>query len=390
MTIHASKGLEFKYVFLPNMVDKKFPTIERKEPILIPKDLIKEIVPEGDIHLQEERRLFYVAVTRAKESLYFSWARDYGGARDKKPSRFLIESGLVKNIRAEKVEQKKDKDILLKQKTKISIEEKHCINISQFFSYSQLSAFSKCPYQYRFAYILKIPSTGKYFFSFGKTMHSTLQKTFELVQTRRSSKQEGLFDEDKKNKNNNPKVSLDEMVDFYEESWIDEWYENEKQKNEYKKKGKDSIKEFYKKYNDNWPKAEMLEKGFHFKITVDNKLYTIRGAIDRVDSVGDGIKIIDYKTGKPKEKLTFAEKEQLLLYQLASSQIFEKQVDSLSFYYFDNNSEVEFLGTEKELEKIQDKIINTIRDINKCEFPSKPGPLCAFCDFKEICEFKKI
>ncbi len=389
MTIHASKGLEFKHVFISNMVDKRFPTMERKESILIPEALIKETLPEGDVHLQEERRLFYVAVTRAKESLYFSWSRDYGGARDKKPSRFLIESGLVVDEKTEKKNQKKDKNILLKQKTQILIEEKSCINIPQFFSYSQLSAFSKCPYQYRFAYILKIPSTGKYAFSFGKTMHSTLQKTFELVQSRRASKQEDLFGEDKKNKSDNPKVNLDEMIDFYEKSWIDEWYQSERQKDEYKQKGKDSIKEFYKKHKDNWPKAEMLEKGFHFKITVDNKLYTIRGAIDRVDSVGNKIKIIDYKTGKPKEKLTFGEKEQLLLYQLAASQIFDKEVEGLSFYYFDNNSEIEFLGTEKELEKIQDKIIGTIRDINKCEFPPKPGPLCAFCDFKEICEFKK-
>ncbi|GAG36206.1 unnamed protein product, partial [marine sediment metagenome] len=60
MTVHAAKGLEFKYVFIINLVDKRFPTVARKEPILIPDALIKEILPEGDIHLEEERRLFYV------------------------------------------------------------------------------------------------------------------------------------------------------------------------------------------------------------------------------------------------------------------------------------------------------------------------------------------
>ena len=69
MTVHAAKGLEFKYVFIVNLVDRRFPIDDRKDPIELPDSLIKEIIPEGDIHLQEERRLFYVAMTRAKNGL---------------------------------------------------------------------------------------------------------------------------------------------------------------------------------------------------------------------------------------------------------------------------------------------------------------------------------
>ncbi|MCH7493012.1 UvrD-helicase domain-containing protein [Patescibacteria group bacterium] len=84
MTIHGAKGLEFPYVFIVNLVDKRFPSIERKEQIAIPDDLIKEIIPEGDIHLQEERRLLYVAMTRARDGLFMTSADDYGGAKKKK------------------------------------------------------------------------------------------------------------------------------------------------------------------------------------------------------------------------------------------------------------------------------------------------------------------
>ena len=93
MTIHGAKGLEFKYVFIVNMVDKRFPTISRGELIELPEDLIKDIKPIGDIHLQEERRLCYVAMTRAKKELYFTSAQDYGGVQKKKISRFLMEMG---------------------------------------------------------------------------------------------------------------------------------------------------------------------------------------------------------------------------------------------------------------------------------------------------------
>ena len=84
MTIHGAKGLEFKYVFLVNMVDRRFPTDQRKDPIELPDALIKDIKPTGDVHLQEERRLCYVAMTRAKKELYFTSAEDYGGQSKKK------------------------------------------------------------------------------------------------------------------------------------------------------------------------------------------------------------------------------------------------------------------------------------------------------------------
>ena len=77
------------------MVDQRFPTRAPGDQIEIPKTLIKDILPEGDFHLQEERRLFYVGLTRAKSQLYFSWAKDYGGAKTKKPSLFLQETKLV-------------------------------------------------------------------------------------------------------------------------------------------------------------------------------------------------------------------------------------------------------------------------------------------------------
>ncbi len=82
MTIHSAKGLEFPFVFIPNMVDKRFPTITRHEAIEIPNELIKDILPSGNSHIQEERRLLYVAMTRAKTGLFLTGALDYGGARE--------------------------------------------------------------------------------------------------------------------------------------------------------------------------------------------------------------------------------------------------------------------------------------------------------------------
>ncbi|MGE5197443.1 MAG: ATP-dependent helicase, partial [Deltaproteobacteria bacterium] len=92
LTIHKAKGLEFRVVFLVSLVQGRFPWPRRSQPIELPDALIKEIIPEGDFHIQEERRLFYVGMTRAKEELYLTSAADYGGNRMRRVSQFVTEA----------------------------------------------------------------------------------------------------------------------------------------------------------------------------------------------------------------------------------------------------------------------------------------------------------
>ncbi|MFH1254895.1 MAG: UvrD-helicase domain-containing protein [bacterium] len=437
LTAHGSKGLEFQYVFIPNLVDKRFPTIERSEQIKLPDALVKEILPEGDAHLQEERRLFYVAMTRAKYGLYFSWASDYGGKAKKKPSRFLYETGMVEKIVPLN---NMNKGMVKLNMEKIEIPpapfdkggltivplnkgDKGGLTIApSHFSYSQLAAYSTCPYQYYFAHILKIPTMGKEQFSFGKTLHSVLQKLFALLNEKKSLEQADLFgsadschcepricgakqsqikihecsDEPEIASSLpllaktvfNAKISFDEILKLYEKSWIDDWYESKERKLERKKQGLEILKEFYAKHKHGWPEALFLEKAFNLKISDGEDLCVVRGSIDRIDKCGDGLKLVDYKTGKPKGKLGFEDKEQLFIYQLAAEELFKQEVKSLAFYYLESNSEVEFSGSAKDLEKIKNKIISTVRLIKQNEFSPSPSRLCDWCDFNRICEHR--
>jgi DNA helicase II / ATP-dependent DNA helicase PcrA len=87
LTVHASKGLEFPVVFLPGLVDRRFPAQRRMQPAPLPPGL-GDVVPGTDTHLAEEACLFYVAVTRARDELVLSHAEQYGRTRYK-PSPFL-------------------------------------------------------------------------------------------------------------------------------------------------------------------------------------------------------------------------------------------------------------------------------------------------------------
>jgi len=371
MTIHGAKGLEFKYVFLVSMVDKRFPSIERKDPIELPEDLIKDIKPEGDVHLQEERRLCYVAMTRAKKELYFTSASDYGGQREKKLSRFLAEMGYnsddIKENKKNNLLEKKESPIK-KLKTKIDPQ-----FLPQHFSYSQLAAFSKCPLQYKFNFILKVPVKGKSVFSFGKTLHNTLYEFLKL------SSQENL----------KSVLTFKDLEELYEKNWIDEWYDSKKNKEEYYKKGKEIIKEFYENFSKNPPNIlkvnnqPALELPFNLKIGG----HTLYGVIDRIDDSKEGITIIDYKTGESKDKLDADAKEQLLIYQIAAQEVLHLKPQRLAYFYLNDGKMMSFLGTETELENQKQKIIQQIEKIKNSEFDPTPGWQCQYCDFKDICDF---
>jgi len=382
MTIHGAKGLEFRYVFLINMVDKRFPTIERGDPIELPEDMIKDIKPTGDIHLQEERRICYVAMTRAKKELYFTSAEDYGLTRRKKLSRFMVEMG-YKDIRSPDVRQSDFPQNLEGSRTAQNKGSRTPLEyqLPDHFSYSQLAAFEKCPLQYKFAFILRIPVRGKAVFSFGKTMHAVFHEFLKIVNEGQNLSQTNLFGFKSSTKQKTSDFKL--LEEIYEKNWVDEWYENKTQKEEYYKLGKKIIKDFYEDFVKNPPDVLGLEMSFNLKIGGQ----TINGRIDRVDQLPNGVAIIDYKTGKAREKLDADDKEQLLIYQIAAEEVLKLKPQTLTYYYLNEYQKASFLGTDKDKNVLKDKIVQEIEEIKKSDFKATPGWQCSYCDFKDICDF---
>jgi len=381
MTIHGSKGLEFRFVFIVNLVDRRFPTSERREAIELPQALVKEKVPEGDLHLEEERRLFYVAMTRAKDALYFTSAEDYGGARKRKLSRFLNELGIDKPevVLTDAVGPFVENEVP-EVETKLVP-----YRIPKQLSFTQLRAFESCPLQYKFAHILEIPVFESWSLSFGKTMHNTLQAFFQLWLERVGAQQTSLFSKPKESpKEGELPVSLIELLGLYREKWIDDWYQDQKQRDEYFKEGEDSLKQYFILLKSNPPKPKSLEQGFTLKIGE----IAIKGRIDRIDDVEDGVELIDYKTGTPKDELKKEDREQLLIYQMAIEDVLHLKPVKLTYHYLNNHSEQSFIGTPEELSELKEKILEEYARMKDSNFAATPGWQCRFCDFRDICEFR--
>jgi len=401
MTVHSAKGLEFKYVFLVSLVHRKFPSDQRSDPISLPEALVKEVLPSGNFHLQEERRLFYVALTRAKRGLFLTWAGDYGGKLAKKPSQFLIESKLVSEETVGKHNQKNGKIgsfcFSKSINNKFKLESNETINggavkgfLPDHFSFSQLRAFSNCPLQYKFGHILKIPVRGRGNFSFGKTIHNTLHKFLNLVVREVEVKQKDLFGVDEK-KSNGIKLSLQDLLEIYDKEWIDDWHDGDTKK-EYYLKGKEVLKKFYadlieKPLNvcmiNNEP---ALEKAFSLKLNGD----VFVGAIDRIDKISENeVELIDYKTGNSKDSLSTDDKLQLLIYQLAVYKIFGLKTAKLSYYYLEDGLMRSFEPTDADMVKTEEKIKDIAGSIKRSNFKPTPGWNCNYCDFKDICSHRK-
>ncbi len=384
MTVHASKGLEFKHVFIVNMVDRRFPSQARGESIPIPEGLfpVTDSSPDRNEHLEEERRLFYVAMTRAKQGLYFTSADDYGGARTRKLSRFLHELGYEKpDARDRSLIQIFDED--RGEHLEPTTNREIFIPVPKQFSFTQLAAFKSCPYQYKFAHVFKIPVFGRWTFSFGKTMHNSLQKYFTLWLERKGKKE---ADAQEKLTEDLP-VSEQELLDLYRANWQDDWYENDKQREEYRLKGEQSLLAYARSLPNRKPQPLFLEQGFTLKFGD----VILKGRIDRMDACEDGIEIIDYKTGTPKTEKTLRpeDREQLYLYQMAAIDVLGLKPKKLTFHYLEDNSSVSFLGTNDQLSELRQEIIDRVQCIRVSQFEATPGFHCRFCDFADICEFRQ-
>ncbi len=376
LTAHSAKGLEFPVIFLANLVSQRFPTTERREQIPIPNELIKEVLPVGDFHLEEERRLFYVGMTRAKERLYFTAADYYGeGKREKKLSPFIFEALGEKVMGAEKTFIKAAQlsflDYGIKTGIKETLPEKD-FHVD-YLSFSQIETFQTCPLHYKLKYILKIPTPPSASQSFGTAIHATLKNFFEEVAA--GSKPTEKF-----------------IYELLENNWVKEGFKSKSHEKEFFNKGKLYLSGFLKQgFNPKiFPTA--LELPFTIPLGKDLK---IGGRLDRVDNLGNGeIEIVDYKTGATIPSQREVDKNlQLSFYALAASKIptepFGKTPDKikLSLYFLDNQEKISTTRTAKQLEDAVTEILKIRDEIEKSDLKCSNHMFCQMgCEFSLFCK----
>jgi len=323
-------------------------------------------------HMQEERRLFYVGVTRASERVFLSFAQNYGGVREKRPSPFIRELGvkvpakpdglaIMTTLEFKKLAEEKELDIKVVQK------------IPRKLSHSQLEDYKTCPWKYRYKYVLRLPASPTPPMSFGISIHETLRE-FEIRHMQ------------------GEKLKLADLLTIYEEHFLHDGYRDKKEKEVYRRRGEKMLKDFYKKNRSKLSPAFMVEKGFEIKIGGK----TLSGRIDRIGKDEKGnFELIDYKTSDTsKRKLEELQKiarkdDQLLLYSIAAKEALGIDLKSVGIFYLDNGEKIEVKLDEKEIAKRKADIEARIKKITSGEFKATPGPQCVYCPFNKICPYSQ-
>ena len=201
MTVHAAKGLEFPHVFILRLSKSDFPSGARRPEFEFPPELMKEEQPKEDFHIQEERRLFYVALTRAQKRLTLSTIVN----RRKKPSPFLDDFLMNAKIQKADVAQSAPK-VDVPPSEEIAGPAPAAPDPTQLFpagpesaraysrvalwakafhpprpeplqlSASAIDAYDRCPMKYMFQYVWNIRGGPHAQMTFGNVMHATIRE----------------------------------------------------------------------------------------------------------------------------------------------------------------------------------------------------------------------
>ena len=387
LTVHSSKGLEFPVVFVVNLVSQRFPSRDRKEQIPVPSGIIRETLPEGEEGAQEERRLFYVAATRAKDKLFLTASRFYGdGKRERKISPFVIETlgetvvqAVVKKQTAEPPGQQLSLLEILNsnienQKEKEPETSNEQITQIHYVSYSQLQTFLTCPLHYKLKYILNLPTPPSPALSYGTSVHSVLRDFF-LLQLQKEP------------------VKAEAVKELLKKNWITQGFTSKTHEKQTYDQAEALLLSVAQEALAHPTNTIAVETPFNFWI---NKL-KIGGRIDRVDQLSDGrIEIIDYKTGKnvPTEKKV-KEDLQLSLYALAAAEIKDGVLGKdpkdvlLTLYYLEDNIKLSTTRTQEDLQKAKDDILALVAQIQTSNFTCSHSILCKTCEYQMLCQAER-
>lgn len=408
MTVHDSKGKEFDTVFLPFLSSNSFPMNFRKEKTItsLPTSWRKWVsFSKNDkmIHIEEERRLFYVAITRAKNNLYLLTTK-------KRRSKFILEINpklyskeniLINNMKDKNKSQKETafgnlysnlinenfseavEEInniaklsnIKKSSSEFDLEKKLKTNIPMVptkpvLSSSTLQTYIDCPLKYKYQNIDKIEGKiKKPYFSLGNTIHRVLE----------------LFHKQKKE-------TFDEMMILLEENWDSYGYEFETEEKQYFDDAKGMIEKYYKYIKDKKDNVFSTEYAFSFELSN----CTIKGRCDRIDVTNDNkISIYDYKTSKNKIK----EKDAINSIQLAIYAMYARISNHLKidgrhlgslpeklcylFLRFDE-PEVAIKFEDYQIDEIKKYIESIASKILLKKFDPIKGYHCNYCDYKNL------
>jgi len=406
LTVHKAKGLEFPTVFLAGLVDGRFPASSRREGMEIPDELLHAAQPAGDHHLQEERRLFYVGMTRARDELILSHAADYGGRRARRVSPFVLEAldlplaalpastglagapldRLAAFAAAEVPVRARERDAGRPGNEPLSL------------SFYQVDDYLTCPRKYKFNHVLRVPVSPHHSIIYGAALHRAVQEFHK-----RHARGEVM--------------SEAELIASFESAWSSEGFLTRDHEAARLEAGRAALRRF--RTEQLQPEAVIpayVERDFAFILDGDR----IRGRWDRVDVEPDAgpadqateaggqefqadvveptlallprerVTITDYKSSDvrdpDKARQRARESLQLTIYAMGWQAMTGRLPDAVQLNFLETGLVGRAGVDDKRLARGRAQIQLAATGIRAWDFEPKPDLVaCSYCPFRAIC-----
>ncbi len=371
LSIHKAKGLEFGVVFLVHCTDERMPGSMRGEALPLPEGLAKSPAPDRDTHIAEERRLVYVAMTRAKSAFFFVNAVDYGGQRAFRPSRFI---GEALGRKPERISARLAAYEELQRFQAAPAEADAPLpalgpDDVLTVSYSDIDDYRRCPLLYRFKHVLRIPVLPTPAMIYGLALHEAVR---DYLRRKREGEQPTLAD----------------LQATFRAAWLAEGFISPEHESERFQAGLRALVRFHDEQRGSAP-PDLVEQRFSFMLGADR----VVGRWDRVDQSASGPEVIDYKSSaldeegdKPQQLAN--QDLQLRLYALAYERMYGKRPARASLHFLETGGRGTIEPSDADMSVVRTLVTTVAAKIRRREFAASPAKgirTCLECAYHQIC-----
>ena len=377
LTFHQAKGLEFRVVFLTGLVEDFFPGRPRSPALSLPPGLVPEEVPREIAHLEEQRRLFYVGMTRAKEHLFLLSSEDYRlpgeepRRRPAKVSRFVVEALGPEGISGVREELPPLLRISRTGRRPVRAEPGVREGAPLVLSHRQIDDYLTCPLKYRYVHVLRVPIVQHPAVVLGHAVHRAIQ-AYHLAKLQGRT------------------ISLEDLLVVFRNSWQTAGFLSARHEEELVRHGEECLRRFYAFEEGSGERPAMVEQFFAFPVGD----VRVIGYWDRVDRDEDGAVIIDYKTSQAELRdapRKARESLQLAIYALAYERLVGERPVGVELRFLTPEVVVgRARPTDRMLSRAQGAIAEAAEGIRAGVFDPKPSiHACRPCAYRDICPHAK-
>jgi DNA helicase II / ATP-dependent DNA helicase PcrA len=355
MTIHQAKGLEFEAVFVPGLVEGRLPQSGRSPRFELPAAVLEPLVRGREDVIAEERRLLYVAMTRAMRYLYLTRASHYEGGRRWRDSRFLDEvraaggrTIVLRDVVSDRVSPPPDLPASGEGEPAVVL------------SYSSISAYRDCPRQYWYRHVQRLPAVQSAEAVQGVIMHETLRRAGEARRI-------------------GGDVTTETLRSLHHQVRTEIPFPDARREPTFERNGAAQLETFRKQGGLDAQPAYLEQP---FTVAVDG--WTLNGVIDRIDRTPESWRIVDYKTGRPLGRRP--RDMQLALYALGAESALKLDPVELEIVYLASGESVRVEPTGQLLSEAARQGAEVADGVRAGRFEARPDRRrCRLCPYRLVC-----